>query len=931
MLVFNGSMDNQFRVAINDILPSSYTSLTVNLLSGTATVSGSTIFYTPATGASADTLQYRIHCGNAQYADTATVYIKIMDNVDNIGDAECFVEPPSVVWSFSRLAESPVSVNHYVVPLVGDIDNDGKIEIVTGGNSGGETTINQIIIFEVDNNSLSVQQTLTIPNIMAVGSPVSIANVDGGNYAAIFICTEDAHNGNTDKMQLIKYTYDDSQLLYVENARVTYSSVLMQEMGQPMFADFNGDDIPEVVVMDKVWNARTMTLLADGDYLASYPVNGGHDSSTPVFGLGMGGHRNNNTGGTTARTAPFMAIADMDNDGIPEVIGGNTVYKVTINNPADTYNNSFIAWSQCDGIGPDNEFHPEVRDGATAVADMDGDGFLDVIVTVSKFRIDGNSDYYGTGAAMYVWNPRTGHVMHSNKINALEIGPWFGPSRPFVGDVDNDGQPEIAFTVSYNMYCFEYNKTEKLLEEKWKVGTGDESGSTTMSLFDFDMDGNAELVYRDASELRIINGTTGDNNVIFGGLQSHTANECPIVANVTSDKSAEIIVTGGDRLHIFSSNPPGQWASARSVWNQFSYNSVNINEDLTVPAVQMNPATVFPGPDGQLGTSDDIRPYNNFLQQQTALSKNGTPYWETADYAIEGVPTAIFYPVDDSLVISFSVKNYGDIQGSAPLFVTIYQNARQDGNAFLTQSYPDVPAAGETLHYSIKVENVTTSGLNSLHLWLNDSGNGTNADPECDYTNGVVVYDVTGTVVALNDYASVFACEEVAIPILANDEYAGTTFTVLNTPKYGTVVQSGGGLKYANSGGTLPCAQTGNQLDTVHYRIESVISYDEAYAVIKIYSLPEMMLENACSPNPKIVLSNGYEGFTYDWEYSQDGASGWTFVSMGGDSMELNIANTTAGFYRLTINYEGDKKYQLKQGVEVVTNRTTLLRGGIVW
>jgi hypothetical protein len=256
----------------------------------------------------------------------------------------------------------------------------------------------------------------------------------------------------------------------------------------------------------------------------------------------------------------------------------------------------------------------------------------------------------------------------------------------------------------------------------------------------------------------------------------------------------------------------------------------------------------------------------------------------------------------------------------------------------VTKSFANIPAPGQTsVCYSIKVENVNDiSGLNTLHLWLNDNGGGTSVNPECDYTNGVVIYDVSGNISAQNDYASVFACESVAIPILANDEYSGTTFAILNTPKYGTAVQAGGGLTYTSGSGTsgLSCALTGNRMDTVHYKIESIIassSNSEAYAVVKIYNPPEMVLENDCSPNPKIALSNGYEGFTYDWEYSQDGASGWTFVSTGGDSMELNIAGTTAGFYRLTINYEGGKKYQLKKGVEVSVIRTTQLPGGIVW
>jgi hypothetical protein len=306
---------------------------------------------------------------------------------------------------------------------------------------------------------------------------------------------------------------------------------------------------------------------------------------------------------------------------------------------------------------------------------------------------------------------------------------------------------------------------------------------------------------------------------------------------------------------------------------------------------------------------------------------------ESADYAIEGVPSAVYHEIGDSLVISFCVKNYGDVQGTAPFRVSIYKNARQSGNMVVTKSWTDIPAPGQTICYSIKVENVkTTASINSLHLWLNDAGAGTSVNPECDYTNGVVIYDVTGTVAAQNDYVSIFACDSTVIPILANDEFSGTTFTILNTPKYGTAVQSGGGLRYThNSSGSshLPCEQTGNRTDTVHYKIESIVSFDSAYAIVKIYNPPVMTLEDACSTRPKIVLSNSYEGFTYDWEYSPDGASGWQFLAANTAAAALNI--TLPGFYRLSIRYDNGKIYRLKQGIKVAVNRTTILPGGTVW
>jgi hypothetical protein len=75
--------------------------------------------------------------------------------------------------------------------------------------------------------------------------------------------------------------------------------------------------------------------------------------------------------------------------------------------------------------------------------------------------------------------------------------------------------------------------------------------------------------------------------------------EHPIVLDVDADGAAEIATAAGasrstqGTLRIYKSdNQP--WASARKVWNQFAYNVVNVNEDLTVPRYQLNPATLFP-------------------------------------------------------------------------------------------------------------------------------------------------------------------------------------------------------------------------------------------------------------------------------------------------------------------------------------------------
>jgi hypothetical protein len=586
---------------------------------------------------------------------TQTILVRISQFPDNVIEAECYVEPISKTFSFDKLAENPnaYSISNYSIPLVGDIDNDGFSEIIVPGTSESGVSTTKLYIFEYKNGQILHQQTLTTPYFNNVANPYSIARVDGNNYAAIFLCTDNTKNSNANnKWKLIKYTYDGTQ--YVEAPiRGTYSNIADKEMAQPMITDFNGDGIPEVVTYDKVFNARTMTLLVDGGLL-----------SDNTMGFGLGGHHNSNY---ISEQASMMAIADMDGDGISEVIGGNCVYKVNITNSSGTTGNSFTLWSRCDKTGPSGETHSEALDGATAVTDMDGDGLLDIIVTVTPAIQGGGGTNTG---ALYVWNPRTTKVMHTTILgNFPTANSACGPSVPFIGDVDNDKQPEICITAVYYMYAYEYDPVAKTLTQKWKKSTADNSGTTTMSLFDFNQDGYNELIYRDITHLRIINGIDGSDLITPISSSSSTANENPVVADVNGDGAAEIIVTGGTKVYVYASSPAGLWAPARKVWNQFAYNAVNINEDLTVPLFPMNPATTFPGDNGVLGDADDVRPYNGYLQQQTMLSKNGVPFWLAPNAEVSGNPVFSYYADGDSLVITVQVENSGEAGLQPPFYV----------------------------------------------------------------------------------------------------------------------------------------------------------------------------------------------------------------------------------------------------------------------
>ncbi len=650
---------------------------------------------------------------------------------DNIVDADCADTPPGVDWSFTKLAENPAeySVDDVSTPVVGDIDNDGITEIIIPAvrltNPFGFT--NKIQIFEYKNSQILHQQTLNTPYFFTTAGQISIAKVDGNDYASIFLCTTYTQNSAVDQGKLIKYVYNSSTQLYEEfrdngaAKRGTYSALSNKEVAQPMIVDLNGDGISEVVTYDKVFNAKTMELLVNGNLLQY--ANTAGDAGR---GFGFGGHFNNKN---SSEACSIMAIGDMDNDGIPEVIGGDCVYKVNITNPNGISGNTFTLWSKCDKTDINGSAHGEVADGATSIADIDGDGYLDIAVTVWSRRIGSGS------GALYIWNPRTKKVIHTNRMNIPVYNissQTCGPSVPFIGDIDGDKDLEICLTGYNIMYAVEYDKTLKIIASKWSKGTNDASASTTMSLFDFDQDDQYELVYRDDRSLRIINGTDGVDKIIPPiACTSLTGIEYPVVADVNNDGSAEIIVTGDAKIHVYSSNPVGLWAPARKVWNQFAYNAVNINNDLTVPKKQMNPATRFPGDNNILGDADDVYPFNGYLMQQTILNTNGMPLWAIPNGQIVGTPTFNYDQETDNMQVIVQVTNAGSASFETPFYVTVYNE--EDNTKKFTFTYSNPIAVGATATLSFTIPNFEAEWMPySIILKINDSGNGSDNQTVCE-------------------------------------------------------------------------------------------------------------------------------------------------------------------------------------------------------
>ncbi|MES2641932.1 MAG: MopE-related protein [Myxococcota bacterium] len=311
---------------------------------------------------------------------------------------------------------------------------------------------------------------------------------------------------------------------------------------------------------------------------------------------------------STYTNAGFMSFAaDMDGDGQQEVIAGSSIYSATGATVCATGD----------------------TDGYPGVADFDGDGDGELVVVA--------------GGTVRVYS----HACVELDTWAVYGGGSGGP--PTIADYDGDGTPEIGLPGDEYYSVYEFDGTRL-----WARAIDDASShSTGSSVFDFDGDGQAEVVYADESRLWVFDGATGAVLLSETGHTSGTVNEYPVVADVDGDGNAEIVVPNDNTTYgiaVFG-DADDNWVSARQVWNQHAYSITNVNDDLSIPS----PA------------ESNWPDYNNFRQ--------GAPGSFNATDAPNVYPVAYTACQDacgDTVTVYVQVANDGLVRAAASVTLLVY-------------------------------------------------------------------------------------------------------------------------------------------------------------------------------------------------------------------------------------------------------------------
>ena len=646
-------------------------------------------------------------------------------------------------------------------------------------------------IFKGDGSNASNPDELSLPNGFAWN----------GNYPVI---------GDVDRdgsPELILIEQDQKVRVYrnfVPNTKPCMTLWITSDLpagnakDRPMLADFDQDGQTEVFAGNDVFKF-------DFSNPANPQLRRVLDGTGP---LGYFMFTGNNVSTAADMVSPADCNGDPDCNGL-ELVAGYVIYSVDVDLlDGDGY--------QIKAVKNLNTMQSTFiyQDGCTSVADVDLDGIPDVIVGAP--RQGGGSSPTG----MYVWN-KNGLVRY---LTLTGIGGSFRGVQAIANVYDDKKSgyakdyPEILVCGVNQLACINLNKAAATpaIPYWWNQSNTDDSGYTGCSIFDFNGDGLQEIVYRDQSDLRILYGgaapfppgVDAQRNWWKTTVGSVTFDEFPVVADVDNDGRADIAVIGkpvpfvsgspaqpyNGQLSVFkSANIP--WMPCRPIWNQFNYNHVNVNDDLSIPAHQQKHWLEFPGPGG------GKYPFNTALTQISPLNSKLLPGYPVPDASVK---LDTFYCIQNTLNIRLRVCNTGSASLPDKTPLQLYTG---DPNSSTTNPIGlPLLLPGKLEKDSCRIWNLTIPMPSSGSLWgvLNDNGSlktpfnptqqlPSTQQPECNYANNAFNLNASFAIPSLDLGPDQSLCSSSTSTLQATAGFAryrwqdgstGSTFTAFGPGKY---------------------------------------------------------------------------------------------------------------------------------------------------
>lgn len=487
--------------------------------------------------------------------------------------ASAAVSSPVLKWQKGGCYSSWCETGWYSSPAVGDVDGDGKPEVLAGGYKlfmlNGEDGSLQ---WSSDSNAYRLWPGVVMADLDGDGA-LEFAMANGGGFLTVY-----GTNG------VLRWS------------RQPVSS----ELRSLAASDLDGDGWLELIVSSARSSAvNTWVYGVDGTLKAGWP------QLSTADGYAAGVYNAN------------VAAGDLTGDGQGEVIVPSDVHYICAYTPSSSmlqagapYSKPWgkvgvwestipelRGWGECSGDRAER-YRTNFADGPALIADMDGDGLREVVVTgkvydcavgqppdlyIGPYIFNADRTRFVRPGADWSLQPRDTGAPLSEDYNVIETCE----PNPVAVDLDGDGKRELLFpSFDGRMHAFWLDGTE---HGSWPLsatapgGTGIYFASEPV-VADLDNDGKAEVIFTTwtakgsfqtgeliiASYLGVVLQRVS-LPAAFGGPDWNGALPAPTLANIDSDSDLEVVVNTA-HSGIAAYDLPGTsiarilWRTGRGNW-----------------------------------------------------------------------------------------------------------------------------------------------------------------------------------------------------------------------------------------------------------------------------------------------------------------------------------------------------------------------------
>ncbi len=475
-------------------------------------------------------------------------------------------------WSYT--ADEIISI-----PVVANLDGTGRPEVVVNltQQDGAGFPGGRIAILDGQTGAVRLAGIPHAPPATYGShgrSSIAVGDVSGDALPDILY----ASRVNVQFKSLIVAIDRNGALLWTSHAPGGAPYVFTIENAAITLANFDADPQAELVI-------GASLIDHDGTVLWDHTGNG----LGPTFGT------------NSSYTGGISAVADLDADGAPEIVSGKHAWKVawSAGPPATATVTPYWTYS-----GPD---------GYPAIADLDRDGDPEVVLVASAqvHVLDGRS------GRLWCGRDPTGTLCVADALRTQPLAIPGGAASnrggpPTIADFDGDGRPEIGVAGGYSYSLYDLARpgedltgvtpppAQGAIFVRWSQMTHDlSSNASGSSVFDFQGDGAAEVVYADECYMRVYSGVDGRVQLTIPNTTG-TIHEYPLIVDADGDGNTEILVVANDtnaagdcgagvpaRQGLFMyGDALDQWVPTRKVWTQHAYHVTNATSAGNVPMVE---------------------------------------------------------------------------------------------------------------------------------------------------------------------------------------------------------------------------------------------------------------------------------------------------------------------------------------------------------